>query len=287
MIRIFLTIVTLMLGVSAFAAPTSFESLQEEFQKSSLPPHKEALGTWAGHCIHSHEPETLWPAVYVNKAILENSSNTEKLSQTYFWEKRKESDFFMGFSAEQLNQYGPYMNWIQKEQWTPTVVSNDSLTNTFELSSGGTIIRSVRITETEFTRTYLMEVARKTTKGTENISYCSFSKELETKTPDENTPTFWVHTGALVNTFAEVKLPLQKRAMKSLVIRKRSGEAVTLSKIEVLLDTGKVMYFAPTSFENGDAVAFITEHKFPFRAVAIRFYVMGFASDLEIYGSLK
>jgi hypothetical protein len=287
MIRIFLTIATLALGISAFAAPTSFESLQDEFQKSSLPPHKEALGAWAGHCIHSHEPETLWPAVYVNKAILDTASNTEKLSQTYFWEKRKEPDFFTGFSVEQLNQYGPYMNWIQKEQWSPTVISDDSLSNTFELSSGGTIIRSVRITETEFTRTYLMQVTRKTTKGLENISYCSFSKEMESKTPDENNPTFLIHTGALVNTFAEVKLPLQKRAMKTLVVRKRNGEAVTLSKIEVLLDSGKVMYFAPTSFENGDSVGFTTEYKSPFRALAIRFYVMGFASDLEIYGFQK
>jgi len=287
MIRILSTLAILTLSLSVFAEMTPFQKLEEEFQKSSIPTDKEALGTWAGQCIHSLAPESLWPAVYVNKAILDPASNTERLSQTYFWEKRNDPGFFKGFSEEQLNQYGPFMSWIQKEQWSPTTISNDSLVNTFELPSGGTMIRSVRITETEFTRTYLLQVARKTVKGTENISYCTFSKELQTKTPTENTPTFYVHTGALVNTFAEIKLPIQARAMKSLVVRKRSGEAVTLSKIEVLLDSGKVMYFAPTSFENGDSVGFTTEYKYSFRAVAIRFYVMGFASDLEIFGSLK
>lgn len=286
MTRLVALISGLMIAGSVFAGPTAFDNLHEEFRKSSVPPTKEALGYWAGHCIHSHEPETRWPAIYVNRAILDPQSNTEKLSQTYFWEKRKEADFFMNFSAQQVNQYGPFMNWSEKEQWSPTFISEDALTNTFELSSG-TIIRSVRITETEFSRNFLMQVSRKTAKGTEIISYCSFSKELETQTPEENTPTFIVHTGPIGNTFAEIRFPLQKRAMKSLVIQKPTNQLITLSQIEVLLDTGKVMYFAPSNFEKGDAIALQSEYLFPFRAVAIRFHISGMASDLQIYGLVK
>jgi len=285
MLKAFSRFALLVVGFQAYAGLTPFQTLQDDFQKAGVPSPKGELGYWAGHCIHSHDPETRWPAVYVHKAILEGASNVEKISQTYFWEKRNQPDFFMNFSAQQINQYGPYANWTQKEQWTPAMIVGDSLTNTFELSNGGTIIRSVRIVETEFTQMYLMQVARRTAKGTENISYCSFSKELEKVTPDQNTPTFLIHTGALVNTFAEIKLPVQNRPMRSLIIRKRNGEAVTLSKIELIQDNGKVMYFEPTSFEKGDSIALKTEYGYAFRAVAIRFYVMGFASDLEIYGS--
>lgn len=285
MVRSFVTALILLVSSQMFAAPTVFQNLESEFQRALSPTQKGALGYWAGHCVHSHDPETRWPAVYIHKAILDNSSNVERLSQTYFWEKRNDPGYFLSFSAQQINQYGPYLSWSQKEQWTTTDVFDDSLTNTFELPSGGTIVRSVRVDETEFTRTYLMQVSRKTVKNNEVISYCAFNTELEANTPNENTPTFLVRTGFIGNTFAEIKLPFQKRAMKSLVIQKRAGESITLSKIEVIQDNGKVMYFAPIAFEKGDSVALTNEYLFPFRAVAVRFYIMGLASDLEIYGS--
>lgn len=286
-IRSLLIVLVAFTSGNIFAGPNPFETLQDDFQKANMPAQKEALGYWAGHCIHSHDPETRWPAVYVSKTILDSNSNIEKISQTYFWEKRNDAAFFLGLSVQQLNQYGPFMSWIQKEQWTSTEMINNSLTNTFNLPSGGTILRSLRVDETEFTRTYLMQVSRKTEKNNEVISYCAFSTEMMSATPDENIPTFSVHTGVIGNTFADIRLPFQQRAMKSLVIKKRMGEAITLSSIEVLREDGKTMYFAPVAFEKGESVGLIDKYALPFRAVAVRFYVSGLASDLEIYGSLR
>ncbi|MFM8269356.1 MAG: hypothetical protein ACKN9V_04135, partial [Pseudomonadota bacterium] len=285
--RLFPSILFLIFSIQIFAVPTQFENLDSHFRRALSPSQKGALGYWAGHCVHSHDPETRWPAVYVHKAILDSTSNVERMSQTYFWEKRTDPSYFLRFSTQQIEQYSPYRSWAQKEQWTTTEKVQDSLTNTFELPNGGTIVRSVRVDETEFTRTYLMQVNRRTPKGTETISYCSFSQELETTVPVENSPTFWVHTGPVGNTFAEIRLPFQKRAMKSLVIRKKMGEVATLSQIEVFREDGTKMMFSPTSFEKGDAIALNSESGLPFRAVAVRFYILGFVSDLEIYGSLN
>lgn len=280
-----LTLFAIVLSTGAFARSNPFERLQSQFQRASVPSQKETVGYWAGHCVQAQEPDKRWPAVYLSRMVIDPASAfTESYSQTYFWERRNTPDFFMGFTAEQLNQYSPYRDWVQKEQWLPSFIEDDSLTNEFQLSNGSKVIRSVRINETEFTLNYLMQVVWRTSKGDQIVSYCSFSKELEVTSAGETSPTFKIQTGFLADTYAEIRLPSQVRAMKALVVRKKSGEAFTLSRLEITQDTGRIMYFAPTYFENDNAIGFTQEGQQPFRAASIRFYLSGAVSDLEIYG---
>jgi len=178
--NIILTLLALVLTSEAFASSTAFQRLQRQFQSAPAPSQKETVGYRAGHCVQVQEPEKKWPAVYLSRMVVDPASAyTESYSQTYFWEKRNQPDFFMGFTAEQLNQYGPYRDWIQEEQWLPSFIEDGSLKNEYRLSNGDLLIRSVRVDETEFTSNYLLQVVWRTSKGDKTVSYCSFGKKLE------------------------------------------------------------------------------------------------------------
>lgn len=261
---------------------TSFQQLQDDYQRATGPKAKAGLGTWAGHCIHSHEPEKKWPAVYVNRTVLDKESNLEKTSQTYFWEKIEDSTYFKKFTLSELNRYQPYMNWTQKEQWTPVEMNQDSLTNSFKLSQGGIVIRSLRINETEWSKTYLLQVTRKTETLTEALSYCEFTQEMREGLDYSPVPVS-IHTGALGNTWVELKLPANKAPVTSLVIRKRVGEQMGISRVQILTETGKVLSYGETVFGAGTEMAF-GDNGLLFRPAGISFYLSGYASDLEIYG---
>lgn len=269
--------------VQAFSQ-TSFENLKADYQRALGPKTKGGLGTWAGICVHSHEPEKKWPAVYVNRTVLDKESNIERTTQTYFWEKNENVNYFKQFSLSELFRYQPYVNWAQKEQWTSVDMLNDSLTNTFKLSQGGTIVRSLRVNETEWNKTYILQVARRTDRDLETLSYCEFSTEVR-DVPDYTPAPVSIHTGAVGNTWVELKLPANKAAITRLVIRKRMGEAIDLSRVQILTDTGKVLSYGPTTFGAGNEMAF-ADNGLWFRPVGISFYLAGFASDLEIFGTL-
>ena len=261
---------------------TQFEQLQSDYQKAFGPKTKGGLGTWAGHCIHSHEPEKKWPAIYSNRTVLDKESNIEKSTQTYFWEKIEDVGFFKKFTLSELNRYQPYVNWTKKEQWTGVDILNDSLTNTFQLSQGGTIIRSLRVNETELSKTYLMQVTRKRDAQEEVLSYCEFSTEVK-DVPGYTPAPGSIHTGPVANTWLELRLPANKPAITRLVLRKRTGEQIGISRVQILTDTGKVLSYGETAFGAGNEMAF-GDNGFLFRPAGISLYVSGYASDLEIYG---
>jgi len=271
------------LGHAVFAESSIFKNLQDQFSRSSAPQQKESLGAWAGFCVQADEADRKWPAVYVHTGHVDAISNVEVFSQTYFWEKKEPVDFFAQFSWNQLQSYVPYVNWTQREQWQPTQIISDALTNVFTLPNGGAIIRSVRLSETEFSRTFLMEVNRKTVKGEEVISMCAFSHAIPRENAISPGPTVSIQTGPLSHTYAEVKLPMQSNPMKTLVIQKRPGESVVLSEVQLVLDNGKVLHYDAITFSGGEAVAL--QANGPFRAQSIRFYVMGSVSSLWLYGS--
>jgi hypothetical protein len=277
----FFSLVWLLASVQVFGL-TQFEHLQSDYQKAFGPKTKAGLGTWAGHCIHSHEPEKKWPAVYVNRTVLDKESNIEKTTQTYFWEKIEDVNFFKKFTWTELNRYQPYVNWTKKEQWTGVEIVNDSLTNTFQLSQGGTIHRSLRINETEMSKTYILQVVRKRDSEEEVLSFCEFSSELR-DVPEYSPAPGAIHTGAMANTWVELRLPANKPAITQLVIRKRVGEQVGISRVQIMTDTGKVLSYGETVFGAGNEMAF-GDNGLLFRPVAIRFYLAGYTSNLEIYG---
>ena len=271
-----------LLTTQAFALSSIFDSLQQEYSKAHAPIVKSALGAWAGYCVHSHDPNQKWPAVYVHKTQTDPQTNIEAFSQTYFWEKKDSAHYFSTFTWERLNQYQPYVEWTRKEQWQPTQLIEDALTNRFDLPNGGSIIRAVRVSETEFSQTFLVEVRRQTNKGTEVLSHCAFHKPLPSKNSPTNSPTVSVQTGPLTNTYTEIQLPLQDRRMNQLIIQKPPGEVVFLSRVEVISETGKVFSFQPIQFPQGDAVAL--EFSEAQKIYSVRFFVEGRVSNLWIYG---
>jgi hypothetical protein len=280
----FFVLSVLVLGLQAFGQ-TSFQQLETDYRRALGPKTKGGLGTWAGHCIHSHDPEKKWPAVYVNRTILDKESNLEKSTQTYFWEKTEDIHYFKKFTLSELNRYQPYVTWAQKEQWTSVEMVEDALTNTFQLSQGGTIIRSLRINETEWSKTYLLQVARKKDQQMEVLSYCEFSTPMR-DVPEYTPAPVSIHTGAMANTWVELKLPAQKAPITRLGIRKRMGEQIGISRVQILTDTGKVLSYGETVFGAGNEMAFGDNGLF-FRPAGITFYISGFASDLEIYGAAR
>jgi len=280
--RFNLFVFLVLLGGRSFALSSVFETLQNEFSKAHAPIVKKALGAWSGFCVHAHEPNQKWPSVYVHQGHINPQTNLDSFSQTYFWQKKDSPHYFSHFTWEQLNQYQPYLDWAKKEQWKPTEIVNDSLTNYFDLPNGGTIVRSVRVSETEFSQTLLLEIRRETIKGTETLSQCSFHKPLAQKVSSPQTPTVSVQTGPLSNTYAEIKFPLQERRMEKLIIEKPQGERVILSRVEVIAETGQIFVFQPIQFPQGNAMAL----EFPQsqRLHAVRFFVEGQVSNLWIYG---
>lgn len=270
------------IGSQAFGGGSVFEALQQDYSKAHAPTVKEALGAWAGYCVHSHEPNQKWPAVYIHQGHIDSQTNLEALSQTYFWEKNNSIGYFSHFTWEQLNQYPPYVEWSKKEQWRPTEIANDSLTNRFELPNGGTVFRSVRVRETEFTQTVLLEIRRETSKTTEILSQCAFDNHIPKKTSSPNTYTVSMQTGPLSDVYTEIKFPFQDRRMNQLVIQKPQGEIIFLSRVQVTSDTGRVFSFQPIQFAQSDAVAL----EFPEaqKLHSVRFFVEGRVSNLWVYG---
>lgn len=262
---------------------TSFKNLEEAFSRALAPHHMKAFGSWAGNCIHSHDPERAWPAVFVSRAVLEESSNLEKMTQTYFWEKRNNPDFFMTFSLDALRRYQPFLEWLKKEQWTPVQLSSEGITNTFELSQGGKVVRTLRIDETEFNTVFYLQVKKFSSAGQETLSYCSFSKELMPLAAP-GSALFSMQTGPLQNTWVEVILPPFQGNLRNLRVRKNPQDLIRLSQLEIRLKNGSKLHYSPVAFEKGNEVDFYDQNALYLKAESIRFYVEGWATNLEVVG---
>lgn len=264
-------------------AETAFNTMEESFSRALVPQSVKALGSWAGHCVHSHEPDKQWPAVFESRAVLDEASNLETLTQTYFWEKRNEPDFFLRFSLDALNRYQPFLDWLKKEQWTPVQITSDGVTNTFELSQGGTISRSLKVDETEFSTVFYLQVKKTSSLGEQIISYCAFSQKLNPLAVP-GTPLFSMQTGPLQNTWVDVVLPTYQGNLRNLRIRKNAQDPIRLSQVEIKLKNGSKLYYSPVLFEKGPEIDFYNENALYLKADSIRFYLEGWASNLEVIG---
>ena len=286
MVRVFITVLALIVAVQVFAEASIYQQIEEEFQHSVAPQEKKTLGVWAGHCVQAHDQNQKWPAVYINKALLDPQTNIETLTQTYFWEKKNDPNYFKGFvSAKYLNQYSPLQEWLKREQWNPTQVLSDSLQNQFNLSNGGVVTRSLRVNETEFSKMLLLKVERKQNNANETLSYCAFSKYLGASM-DESNPspdTFLIHTGQIGNTSAEIRLPAYKRPMAYLVIRKKSWETPILSNIVIYFENGQRLDYPLVQFGADGQLALEVGKYTQARATSVRFDISGWATDLEFY----
>lgn len=286
MFRVFITVLALIAAVQVFAEGTIYKQMEEEFQHSVAPQEKAILGVWAGHCVQAHEQNQKWPAVYINKAILDSQSNTETITQTYFWEKKNDPNYFKGFaSAKYLNQYAPLQDWLKREQWQPTQLLSDSLQNHFNLSNGGVVTRSLRVNETEFSKVLLLKVERKLNNSNETLSYCSFSKYLGSSMDESSASpdVFSIHTGQIGNTYAEVRFPAYKKPMTYLVIRKKAWENPQISNVVIYFENGQRLDYPLVQFGADGQMALEVGKYTQARAISVRFDISGWASDLEFY----
>lgn len=271
-------------ALEAQAAPTEFERLDTAFNQAQGPQKKAVLGYWAGNCVHAHDPSMRWPAVYVSKTLLDSETNTERVTQTYFWERNPDVDFYKRLTVPQLLQHTPYVKWAQREQWNEVEIINQAFTNHFNLTDGGTIVRSVRVIESEFSKTVLLQVLKKTENQASVISYCELNTSLGSQPSQTEETSFWIRTGAVGNTFLDLQVPFQHRFSRSIVIRKNAGANAILSDIKILLVDGKVLHYGDATFEAGNAIELWPSTDVGIKVASIRFAVIGTASQIEVFG---
>lgn len=277
-------LVGILVTLGAQAAPTEFERLGTAFNQAQGPQKKAVLGYWAGSCVHAHDPNTRWPAVYVNKTLLDSETNTERVTQTYFWERNSDVDFYKRLTVPQLLQHTPYVQWAQREQWSEVEIIDQAFTNTFKLTEGGTIVRSVRVIESEFSKTFLLRVLKKNENQASVISFCELNTSLGSQPAQTEETSFWMRTGAVGNTFVDIQVPFQHRFSRSVVIRKNAGANAILSDIQIVLIDGKVLHYGDATFEKGPAIELWPSTDVGIKVASIRFAVIGTASQIEVFG---
>ena len=156
-----------------------FSDIDRSFWVALQPQNIE--GFWAGRCVHVSEPNSPWPAVYVQKTI--NNPNhfpPSYSSQSYYWERNTNLSLFDELTSTQVENYPAVKSWFEREQWTSIQVQEHSFKNYYIISETLKIRRSVRVYEDEFNEPVIARISKIEKSGDEEVVvYCYFPKHLD------------------------------------------------------------------------------------------------------------
>lgn len=284
-LALFLAVV---LGVSTFAAPTTYDELASAFASAAQPLESTVMGYWGGNCSTAAEPEAYWPGVLVVKEITK-AGGTKGTTLSYFWERKTGRNIFRSMTPDEVENYDAVKEWFAKEQWNPISIVNSSLANDYTSSSTQKTRRELRWEENEFHSRALMRVVRVAGAAQSTLLYCEFDKFLGKPamsgpgTPPHDPSFRFGSTGTVWNNAVVVNNSEPTRDIERLQFLNRGNRNVVLRDIVITFDNGGVGY-GPTSIQLPYKMGFelkrnATSSK---RVQKVQFSVLGATSNIEI-----
>lgn len=154
-----------------------FDRLQRSFAAAELPEASQIEGYWGGHCVHSHQPEAIWPSFYGHQT-------TDYSTQFYYVENSLDANRFLTYTPKKIEEEPSLKQWRETVELSPVQVRFGAFVNFFSWPGFPRLARESRYISTDQRNWVVLRISAADFPNQRPYSMCYYSNRLSsTVTP--------------------------------------------------------------------------------------------------------